>query len=172
MGSSKTYCLMSILCLIGGKVPQILDKKAIRQIFVSPCVLPIFEHFSLKIFARAVPTLLLRWCRPWYFIPASQLHVIAEYCPPSPRHLATLASCVFWKCGVVQLQLNWYHLSAGEICSRNFSPGFFSAEVWQHNAHKPSPAQHIQYGQVWFLSFQRTPLKSEAVSSEIRGGVN
>ena len=29
-----------------------------------------------------------------------------------------------------------------------------------------------QYGQVWFLSFQRTPLKSEAISSEIRGGVN
>ena len=37
---------------------------------------------------------------------------------------------------------------------------------------KKLPSPDIQYGQVWFLSFQRTPLKSEAVSSEIRGGVN
>ena len=29
-----------------------------------------------------------------------------------------------------------------------------------------------QYGQVWFLSFQRPPSDFRGVSSEIRGGVN
>ena len=118
-------------------------------LMVTLCVLPIFEQLSRKIFARAVsysatsvvPPVILHTC----FIASCYC------CPPSTRHLATLASCVFWKCGVVQLQLNWYHLSAGEICSRNFSPGFFSAEVWQHNAHRPSSTKHrgTEWPSIW-----------------------
>ena len=138
MGSSKTYCLMSILCLIhhtGGKVPQILDRRQFSKFWSPPVFWPFLNISPAKYLQEQFPTLLLRWCRPWCFIPAS-----CYWCPLL-LGISQLSPRVY--SGNVELcSYNWIDIICqGEICSRNFSPGFFSAEVRQHNAHRPAPAQ-------------------------------
>ena len=149
MGSSKTYCSLSILCLIfhtGGKVPKILDRWQFSKFWSPPVFCPFLNFSPVKYLQEQFPTLLLRWCRPWYFIPAP-----CYWCPPSPRHLATLASCVFWKCGVVQLQLNWYHLSGGKFVAAT-SHQSFSQLRCGNTMHTD---QHQHRGTEWPAIFEK-----------------